>query len=61
MKMTMIKEKAKELGIKAGRKNSADLIKSIQVAEGNFPCYKTALGFCDQQGCLWRTDCLSKK
>jgi len=61
MDMTVFKEKAKELGIKAVRKNSTDLIKSIQQAEGNFPCFKTASGFCDQYDCLWRTDCLSSE
>ena len=61
MDLTVVKEKAKALGIKSARKNSTDLIKSIQQAEGNFPCFKTANGSCDQQGCLWRTDCLSSK
>jgi hypothetical protein len=61
MDMTVVKEKAKSLGIKAARKSSTDLIKSIQQAEGNFPCFKTANGFCDQQSCLWRSDCLSSK
>ena len=61
MDLTMVKEKAKALGIKAARKNSTELVKSIQQAEGNFPCFKTAAGFCDQQTCLWRNDCISSK
>ena len=61
MDMTVVKAKAKELGIKSGKKAGADLIKSIQTAEGNFPCFKTAAGSCDQSGCLWRSDCLSSK
>ncbi|MBN1307977.1 MAG: hypothetical protein JXA18_08680 [Chitinispirillaceae bacterium] len=61
MDITMVREKAKALGIKTARKNTTDLIKSIQKAEGNFPCFKTANGFCDQVDCLWRTDCLSSK
>jgi hypothetical protein len=61
MDMTVVKEKAKALGIKAVKKSNVDLIKSIQQAEGNFPCFKTATGSCDQAGCLWRTDCLSSK
>ena len=60
MNADMIRTKAKELGIKTGKKKSADLVKSIQEAEGNFPCFKTATDFCDQSGCLWRGDCLSK-
>jgi hypothetical protein len=59
--MAMIKEKSRELGIKDDRKSSVDLIKSIQIAEGNFPCYKTAHGFCNQQGCMWRVDCPGKR
>lgn len=61
MDLSVVKEKAKSLGIKSVRKNSVDLIKDIQKAEGNFPCFKTASGFCDQKGCLWRSDCLSSK
>jgi hypothetical protein len=62
MDMSVVKQKAKALGVKiAPRTNSVDLIKSIQQAEGNFPCFKTAIGSCDQAGCLWRTDCLSSK
>ena len=61
MDITIVREKAKALGIKSGKKNSTDIIKSIQKAEGNFPCFKTSTGFCDQQSCLWRSDCLSSK
>ncbi len=60
MNATVIKEKAKSLGIKATRKDNVDLIRSIQRAEGNFPCFKTASGSCDQLQCLWRSDCISK-
>ncbi len=61
MDMTLVKAKAKSLGIKATKKSTTDLIKAIQQAEGNFPCFKTANGYCDQQNCLWRADCLSSK
>ena len=61
MNLTAVKAKAKELGIKSGKKSSADLIKLIQKTEGNFPCFKTAAESCDQAGCLWRSDCLSSK
>ena len=61
MDMTVVKSKAKELGIKSGKKAGAELIRTIQKAEGNFPCFKTATGSCDQSECLWRTDCLSGK
>ena len=49
---------AKNLGIAPEKKNKADLIKSIQVKEGNIPCFKTAANYCDQTDCCWRKDCL---
>lgn len=59
MDATIIKQKAKTLGIKMAKKSTPELIKSIQQAEGNFPCFQTAIGSCSQQNCLWRGDCLS--
>ena len=52
---------AKAKGIRVGnQKDQALIIRDIQKAEGNFPCYGTATaGKCDQSGCLWRKDCLS--
>jgi hypothetical protein len=38
-----------------------DLIVAIQKAEGNFPCFKTANGICDQIDCMWREECLDIK
>ena len=35
------------------------VIRAIQLREGNFPCFATATsGFCDQDHCAWRADCL---
>ena len=63
MKVEEIKKMAQKMGFTAtGPK--AELIKTIQQKEGNFACFGTAIdGFCDQDKCLWRTDCLkpSKK
>ncbi len=61
MDLKEIKEKAKKLGVKPklGTKKEI-LIRSIQAAEGNFPCFGTAKDFCDQMSCSWRGDCLSK-
>lgn len=60
MALKELKEKAKILGIKSkiGMKK-ADLIRSIQTAEGNFPCFATAKDYCDQTNCCWRENCLS--
>lgn len=65
MQMQEIRNRAKTIGIKASVKQTkVDLVRSIQVAEGNFSCFATAVnGECDQTGCLWREDCfaLAKK
>lgn len=60
MKLAEVKSRAREMNIKASGKNKTDVIRSIQVAEGNYPCFKTAAGNCDQYDCYWRDDCLSK-
>jgi len=60
MKITEVRKRAKGLGLKPGRLSKADLIRAIQRAEGHFDCFGTASGFCDQQDCAWRKDCLGK-
>lgn len=61
MKLQEVQAMAKAKGVKmSSQKNQALLIREIQKAEGNYPCYGTATsGACDQAGCLWRKDCLS--
>ncbi|MBI5025129.1 MAG: hypothetical protein HZC12_00050 [Nitrospirae bacterium] len=56
-----LKERAKKLGVKPkiGMKKEV-LVHSIQIAEGNFPCFGTARNYCDQLGCCFRDDCLPK-
>lgn len=58
MQMEKVREKAKKLGLKTSRKGKRDLIREIQAAEGNFPCFGTAAGSCDQLQCCWREDCI---
>ncbi len=61
MRLSEIEKKAKDLGIKDTWKHSKkNLIKTIQRAEGNFDCFGTAAGSCDQSACYWRSECLSK-
>ena len=60
MKLTEIKKMAKGMGLKVSRVKKADLIREIQVAEGNIPCFGTVIE-CDRLDCLWREDCLPKK
>lgn len=58
MKMEEVRSIAKSCGINPSRLSKNELIKSIQVREGNFDCFATAYdGDCDQSGCSWRKDC----
>jgi len=59
MKIVDVRRKANEMGLTVGIMKKADMIRAIQVAEGNLPCFGTAPGYCDQIDCLWRDDCLS--
>jgi hypothetical protein len=57
MNMKDIREKAKALGMKNYSKmKKGDLIRAIQVAEGNAPCYEQITD-CRQFDCCWMGDC----
>jgi hypothetical protein len=58
MKITQIKQKAKNLGINPGKMNKTDLIHAIQCAEGNSPCYASGQTWCQYEDCCFRADCL---
>jgi hypothetical protein len=59
MQMNEIKTIAKQYGVKVSKLKKTELIKLIQLAEGNFDCFATpAAGDCGQEKCLWRSDCL---
>jgi len=57
--LTEIKKKAKAVGISNSKLEKEELVHAIQTSEGNFPCFKTAEEYCDQEGCIWRDDCLA--
>ena len=60
MQMQEIRSKAKEFGLKVAKQTKVELVRSIQVAEGNFSCFATAAdGVCDQMACIWREDCFA--
>ena len=60
MNMQEIRGLAKEFGIKTSRMTKVNLVRSIQLAEGNFSCFASAVdGECDQAGCSWREDCFA--
>lgn len=58
MKITDVKEIAAQRGVKPGRASKAELIRTLQAAEGNDACYATGKAEqCGQMECLWREDC----
>ena len=58
MKITQVKEIATQRGVKAGKLNKGDLVRTIQQSEDNEPCFDTGkAASCGQAGCLWREDC----
>lgn len=62
MNMQQVRAIAREQGVKTGKLSKADLIRSIQLHEGNFDCFGRAPeGTCNQLNCLWRSDCLPEK
>ena len=54
-----IKAIAKKMGISVGKMKKADLIRTIQITEGNTPCFQTGvMETCGQDNCCWRADCM---
>jgi hypothetical protein len=58
LSLTQIKDKAKYLGINPGTMKKDELIRAIQRAEGNNPCFGTAQGFCQYTNCCFMSDCV---
>ena len=57
MAMPQIRDKAKKLGIKPGKMTKVQLIHEIQKTEGNFPCFGSAVDFCEHSDCCFMADC----
>ncbi|SHJ49812.1 hypothetical protein SAMN02745165_02505 [Malonomonas rubra DSM 5091] len=58
MNMAQVKDVAKDRGVKPGRMKKEDLIRAIQLQEGNPQCFNTNFSAeCGQEDCLWRGDC----
>lgn len=58
MNMNQVRSLARDRGVNPGKLTKPTLIKTLQQKEGNFDCFGSANGYCDQLGCLWREDCL---
>ncbi|MFO7985044.1 MAG: Rho termination factor N-terminal domain-containing protein [Desulfatiglandaceae bacterium] len=60
MKLNDVRKMAKGLDINTYRMKKADMIRSIQYAEHNIPCFGTErMADCREDSCLWRTDCMA--
>jgi len=60
MKMQELRVIAKKHGINSFGKTKANLIREIQIAEGNFDCFGSAVEYCDQWGCRYRPLCFDE-
>jgi hypothetical protein len=58
IKMPEIRKKAKALGITPGKMKKAELIHTIQQAEGCTPCFGRSNGYCANADCCFMQDCL---
>jgi hypothetical protein len=59
MNLAQIKAVARDRGVKPGRMKKAELVRALQLAEGNVECFVTGQAdSCGQQECLWREDCV---
>lgn len=58
MTLDEIKAIAKQHKIKTGKATKQELVRSIQLDEGNTPCFCTKTSqVCGQGDCLWRKHC----
>jgi len=58
MKLEEINRIALLKGIDPAGKPKWEIIRLIQISEGNEPCYATQHFECSHIDCLWRKDCL---
>lgn len=58
MTIRELQKMARSLGIDTGGLNRVGLVRAIQRAEGNFACFGTAIGSCDQIKCRFLEYCI---
>ncbi|MCX7180523.1 MAG: SAP domain-containing protein [Proteobacteria bacterium] len=50
---------AKKFHVATSGLSKTEVLRKLQLSEGNFDCYARASGgVCDQAECLWREECL---
>lgn len=61
MTIQEVRSLAKSKGVKTvNTMKKAEIIRTIQRAEGNFDCFgRASSGFCDQAECSWKEDCFA--
>lgn len=61
MNMTEVRSRAQAIGLsRPSRMKKGDLIRSIQLREGNIDCFGSPARFsCPRLDCCWRADCLT--
>lgn len=58
VRLAEVKEMAARLGLKTDRMKKFEIVRAIQEAEGNSPCFDSGESVeCGQTHCLWRADC----
>jgi len=58
VKLDEIKATANQRHIKVGKLTKRDLVRAIQLDEGNSPCFDSKTSkVCGQDNCLWRKYC----
>lgn len=59
MNLKEIQSYAKKMGITKKDLKKVEMIRAIQIAEGNIPCFATnRVNVCGESNCLWLKDCL---
>jgi hypothetical protein len=58
MNWNEIRKRARSAGIATRNRKKTDLVRAIQLAEGNFDCFGRSAGYCDRWDCVWRGECL---
>jgi hypothetical protein len=63
MKLAEIRQRAVALGVSGSRRlRKAELIRAIQLREGNQSCFGADWRFaCGQMDCCWRGDCQTER
>ncbi len=60
MQFQEIRKMAKAMDVNTYQMKKVDIIRAIQNAENNIPCFGTSrIDACGEDACLWRPECIS--